>query len=235
MKMFDMMKSAVVAGLLVVSMSAVSAEDVSLDFWVGSNNVERGESVTDDSVSAGAELTLDGLFDTGLYVRGAVDSYSLTPVTGNLSFRSDVGVGYKQDFDYLTADLSFNHVLNPVYRAEDYNELRLRVESSLELFGHVDAYLDWGYTLEDENLLYSGIGLVAKNVGYEGLDFGVGTSFYSYKGDRVTSYTRNAISLDASYNVWRNFDVFATYSRGNKGSYGQEIGNESLFGVRGSF
>ena len=224
-----------------ITFASVSFASNSLTVGVGSDNIVRGESITEDSMSVNLGLRFDDLLFSGAYLRGDTSTIQLTPVTDNVRFRSDVGVGYVFDMTRLgglSADFSVNRVLNSVLHEEDYSEVRFFVTTDWNLFNFLDFYANANYTLNGLNDTYTGVGVVARDFFVEGLNLRTSVNFYRFdEADDfgVDSWNRNNWEFGADYNVWRNVSVTALYSSGRVGLARTTINNEWVVGLRATF
>ena len=228
--MFKSILFAVLAGFAV---NAVASN--SLTVGVASDNIHRGQSLTEDSLSASVGLRLDDLFAAGLYLRGDASTTQLTPVSDNVRFRSDVGVGLRFDVGQLTLDGSVNRVLNPVLHDGDFNEARFSVRTNMSALGFLDLYGNVNYTLNERDDWYTGAGVLA-DLGR--LNLRVGGNWYVFEeetGFSAGNFTRNNWEAGADFNVWRNFVVTGLFSDGNVGFGGADLGREWSVGVRATF
>lgn len=228
--MFRSIIFAVLAGFAVSSFASNS-----LTVGVSSDNIYRGQSLTEDSVSANIGLRFDDLFAAGLYLRGDAATTQLTPVSDNVRFRSDVGVGLRADVGDLTIDGSLNRVLNPVLRESDYNEARLAVRTNMAALGFLDFYGNVNYTLNDRNDWYTGAGVLAE---FGRLNLRAGGNWYVFEeesGFSTSNFTRNNWEAGADFRVWRNFSVTGLFSDGSVGFDGADLGSEWQVGLRATF
>lgn len=228
-----MFKSIIFAVLAGFAVNAVASN--SLTVGVSSDNIYRGQSITEDSVSAQVGLRFDDLFAAGLYLRGDASTTQLTPVSDNVRFRSDVGVGLRFDVGQLTLDGSLNRVLNPALRDSDYNEARFAVRTNMAALGLFDFYGNVNYTLNERNDWYTGAGVL---VDLGRLNLRAGGNWYVFEeasGFSTSSFTRNNWEAGAEFDLWRNFVLTGLFSDGSVGFGGVELGREWLVGVRATF
>lgn len=228
--MFRAILFAVLAGF---SVSSIASNSLSLG--VSSDNLYRGQSLTDDSMSASIGLRIDDIFATGVYLRGDAATIQLTPVSDNVRFRSDVGVGLLFNLGDLTVDGSLNRVLNPVLHSSDYSEARLGVRSNVAALGFLDFYGNTNYTLNERNDWYSGLGVLAE---FGRLNLRAGANWYYFEeesGVSFNNFSRNNWETSAEFNVWRNFLVTGLFSNGRTGLGGVDIGREWQVGLRAVF
>lgn len=228
--MFKSILFAVLAGFAV---NAVASN--SLTVGVSSDNVYRGQSLTEDSVSGNVGLRFDDLFAAGLYLRGDASTIQLTPVSDNVRFRSDVGVGLRFDVGQLTLDGSLNRVLNPVLRESDYNEARFAVRTNMDALGFLDFYGNVNYALNGSNDWYTGVGVLSE---ISRLTLRAGANWYVFEdesGFSLNNFTRNNWEAGAEFDLWRNFVLTGLFSDGNVGFGGVELGREWAVGVRATF
>ena len=228
--MFRSILFAVLAGFAI---NAVASN--SLTVGVSSDNVYRGQSLTEDSVSGNVGLRFDDLFAAGLYLRGDASTIQLTPVNDNVRFRSDVGVGLRFDVGQLTLDGSLNRVLNPVLHDSDYNEARFSVRTNMTALGLFDLYGNVNYTLNERNDWYTGAGVI---VGLGRLNLRAGGNWYIFEeetGFSTSNFTRNNWEAGANFDLWRNFVLTGLFSDGNTGFGNVDLGREWQVGVRATF
>lgn len=228
-----MFRSIIFAVLAGFAVSAVASN--SLTVGVASDNIHRGQSLTEDSVSASVGLRFDDLFAAGLYLRGDASTTQLTPLSDNVRFRSDVGVGLRFDVGQLTLDGSVNRVLNPVLHESDFNEARFAIRTNMNALGFLDFYGNVNYTLNERNDWYTGAGVLA-DLGR--LNLRVGGNWYVFEeesGFSTSNFTRNNWEAAADFNVWRNFSLTGLFSDGSVGFGGVDLGREWSVGVRATF
>lgn len=228
-----MFKSILFSVLLGFAISASASN--TLTVGVESDNIFRGESLTGDGVSGLVGLRFDDLFRTGLYLRADGTTTQLTPVTDNVRFRSDVGVGLLLNVGDLTIDGSLNRVLNPVLHESDYNEARLFVRTNSDALGIFNVYGHVNYTLNERNDFYTGAGVIA-DLGR--LSLRAGGNWYVFEeetGFSTGNFSRNNWDAGAEFNLWRNFTLTGLFSDGGVGLSGDRIGREWSVGVRATF
>ena len=231
-----MIRSILFAVLAGFAVNAVASN--SLTVGVASDNIHRGQSLTGDSLSASVGLRFDDLFAAGLYLRGDASTTQLTPVTDNVRFRSDVGVGLRFDIGQLTLDGSVNRVLNPVLHESDFNEARFAVRTNMSALGFFDFYGTVNYTLNERNDWYTGVGVLAE---LGRLNLRVGGNWYVFENSDWSTdiskneFTRNNWEAGADFNLWRNFVLTGLFSDGNVGFGGVDLGREWSVGVRATF
>ena len=224
---------------LMLAVSTVSlANTNTLTVGVDSDNVFRGESITEDSVSANLGLRLSDLFLTGFYLRGDLSTTQLTPLSDNVRFRSDVGVGYAVNLAGVTVDGSFNRVLNPVLRDEDYSEARLGLLTDWNVLGFLDFYGNAAYALNGPNDWYVGAGVALNEFLTPRLNLRAGANWHYFDGQgsfNVDNFSRNNWEVAGDFLVWRNVSLTGLYSFGRVGSAGTAIDNEWRVGLRATF
>lgn len=206
----------------------------SLDLELKSDNVYRGESVTTDDWAASAKVRVSGLALDGLYLEGTADNIGDSQLD-SIDLRARASVGYVFGFDKIVLDGSVSRVFNPALQADDFTEVSLRAVTDYRFAKFFDVYGHLSYAVTGVDNLYWGTGLVARDVLLDGLSGRVGVNFYQYDGSSSFDFDRNNIEFKVAYDVWGDVSVFAMHSIGNLGFLGQEIDDQTLFGVKLSF
>jgi hypothetical protein len=234
-----MFLKSLLAFILTVCVATVAVADNSITIGVDSDNIYRGESLTDDTVSANLGLRFGDLFLSGLYLRGDLTTLELTPLDDTIRFRSDLGVGYVFDLNNVSIDASFNRVFNPLLRESDYNEARVSLETDWDVAGFIDFYGDVAYIVNDSNDWYVGTGLALNEFMTDRLNLRVGANWYYFdnQGDRFSldNFSRNNWEVSGDYRVWRNVSLTGLYSFGRVGSTGALIDDEWRVGLQATF
>lgn len=228
-----MFKSILFSLLLIFSVSTFA--DNTLTVGINTDNIYRGQSMTEDSFSGNVGLRFDDLFAAGLYMRGDASTTEFTPVTDTIRFRSDVGIGVLFDLGDLSFDGSVNRVLNPMLHSSDYNEARLEVRTNMDALGFFDFYANTNYTMGERNDWYSGAGIL---VDLGRLNLRAGGNWYYFDketGFSFDDFTRNNWEAGAELDLWRNFVLTSLFSDGNVGVDGVDLGREWQVGVRATF
>lgn len=215
--------------------SAYAAEPTgSLNLELSSDNVYRGESITSDDFSAKGTVRISGLLLDGLYVEGSADSIGENKLE-SINLRARTSVGYLFNVRDIAFDGSVSQVFNPALQADDYTEVTLRTATNFRFAKYFDVYAHVSYAMDGVENLYWGAGVVARDVLLEGLSGRVGVNYYQYDGSDSFDFDRNNIEFKVVYDVWGDVSVFALHSLGNLGFLGQEIDDQTLFGVKLSF
>ena len=221
-----MLKTSLLALALLAASGTALAGDNTVNLTAQTKLVERGVLVTDHA-SVGLDLRFNDVVLDGAFVRADFDTVSdTTPVSGSVTFRSDLGVGYGNTLLGNEWEVSVNRVLNPVIYAGDYTEARLNVKRG-PLFVAVQQGLTDGIN-EDT---YAAVG-VKQAVGPVTLGGLVSATRYNdLTGSLKDEVKFTNAELFAQYNVWRNVDLNVNYSYGGDRITGQKIDNQVWGGV----
>lgn len=258
---------AVIAGVaLAVGFSAsAQAEDFGFhgDLGVASNNVYRGELLSQDITGFGS-LRADNILFDGVFFEGSASTVNTQPLT-NLSARTEINGGWHGTAGDLGMEFSVARVFNTTvgyesihnvnaYNLFDYNELRTKLSYQFtpefkvygELaqgFGNPDFkghpltldFNDYRYLTAGNNL-YGAVGaevLVGDNLTIGGLVSGTHYDSMQYYLDGPTQFNNTAVY--GSLALVHGLDAFASYSFGGQNVVGQSIGNYGTIGVRYHF
>lgn len=222
-----MIRNTLLAMMLMVTSGVAVAADNTVNLSAQTKLVERGVLATDNA-TVGLDLRFNDVVLDGAFVRADFDTISdTTPITGSVTFRSDLGVGYGNTLFGNKWELSVNRVLNPVIYAADYTEARLDVARG-PLFVSVQQGLTDGVN-EDT---YAAVG-VKRSLGPVTLGGLVSATRYN---ELTGSSLRDEVKftnaeLFAKYNVWRNVDLNVNYSYGGDRITGEKLDNQVWGGV----
>jgi len=209
----------------------------------------RGEKLTDEDFSISGVLRLTDFLIDGLYVSlssDALDTHDTDSIVGKGNeytvyrfgdtLRNRVAVGFVGSVWDLGFDVSASRVFNPVLQIDDYYEVSAEVQTGLRLANHIDFYGHVSHAMSDVDLWYAGVGVVAQDVFVSGLHGRLGVNFYHYDRElTLNDWTRNNVEASLTYRIFDTVDGFVLYSGGHRGSRGQELDNEVLFGIRVNF
>lgn len=217
--------------LIFASTVALAGPVVSVDLEAKTDNLYRGEIISDDHVTVLGTVRVSDLGLPGLYVRGTVDSIDSSRLS-SINLRADAGVGLAHTWAGVTADASFNRVFNPALQSDDFNEARLSLATDWRLLNTVDFFAELNRALTEVQHWYGSAGVLLSDVVISGLDLRLGASYYQFQDQSSFQLDRNNFELGAAFRVTDQIAVFATHSRGGLGFSGQELGNHTLAGVR---
>jgi hypothetical protein len=189
--------------------------------------LNHGKVVSEDP-SVGLALRFKDVVVPGVYFRTNFDSVSLTPLNGNVSFRSDLGVGYANDItkSNFLWDVSVNRVFNPVIYPDDYTVLRGSVSHGL-LFVRAEQ----GLTANVNKNTYLALG-VQKTFGVYKLGGLVSTTRYNTPNVLTRDeFNFTNAELFATANVYSNLDLNVNYSYGGRDRFGNDVKNQLWGGL----
>lgn len=211
---------------------------------------DNGQSVSDDA-SVGLALRASDVLLEGVFVTAEVNSLNVTPLN-DARTRSEIGFGYVTrlgSFHNVSLEGSVNRVFNPVLYRADYTELRARagysyffVEAAHGLTNGVnrDTYVAIGAEAQFNPRWTGSVKVSAMN--YDLSDTYIQTSCGSIEGcgpyiqrGHGSDNRYNNFEASTTYNVYGNFDVFATFSEGGRDALGSEISNQFWGGVQYRF
>lgn len=224
-----MIKASLLA-LALFAGTASAADNAQVNVSVQDKLMDHGTVVSNDA-TVGLGLRFSDVFVDGTFVRANFDSISdTTPINGNLTFRSDIGVGLTGDLIGNKWEVSVNRVLNPVIYSDDYTEARARISRGI-LFAEVNQ----GFTSNVNEDTYLAVGVETTAI-IPALKVGALASAVRYDGDSLFTESKfNNAEVFARYNVWRNLDAKVSYSYGGNDRLGNDVGNQVWGGLNYRF
>lgn len=195
--------------------------------------IDRGVVLGNDP-SGQLNLNVDNVVIPGIYV--SADLATIKPVTQDLMLYSNLGVGYKNNIGRFDYAVSLHNYQNSVFNAgENYNAAEGQVGYTFP--GNFRTYLFASQPLTSDDSLgtqrstyYGGGVQYTPDWIYENrLSLGAQAAFYRYTG--TTNSTFNDAQLTASYDLFRNVNVFGLYSFGGNDQYNDPLSNTWEAGV----
>lgn len=203
------MKNIILAIVLAVTALPLYASNVTGVVGASTDYLYRGESLSTDEPTVFGHLRFEDVVLDGIYfdVDGVLTDTS--PYNETKTLRSEVGAGYSFELGPVALTAGAYRVLNPVLYSNDYNELR--ADANWALTDHVALVGSVAQIVSSNNPedLYASAGVVTT---WDKLSVSALASVKNV--DTLDSTLFNNVELTASYNVWNNVDIFATYSFG---------------------
>lgn len=207
------------------------AQSASVDLEIKSDNIYRGESITDDDFAVAGKLRLDDFFIPGLFVEAAADSQGDNRLDSmNLRVRTGAGLAVSQRG--VSLEGSVNRVFNPALQADDFVEATAAFRTDWRLLGYLDFDGSVNRAVTGVKNWYVDAGIVARDVLVDGFDLSAGIGFYQYEGSDNWDFDRNAWQFGISYELSEDVSVYAERSMGNLGFSGQPLDDYTIVGVR---
>lgn len=220
-----------------VASASVSAneDDVSAYVSVQTQDWQRGIQVSDD-LSASVGVRFDNVLLDGVFFRGDLTTKSLTPLSDSVSVRSTWGLGYKLGLGDLNVQAAVDRYNDLPLYSSDFTEVSLTADYPL-LGGTVFGSVAQGITTDVNKDTTAVVGYSHDIVD----DLSVSVLARATRHDNGnwwidednTSFTNYEVS--ATYNLWRNLDVFATYTHGDENAYNLDLQNKLYGGLRYTF
>lgn len=226
---------AVLAASVIPSQSSASEDNVSAYVSVQSQDWQRGVQISDD-LSASAGVRFDNVLVDGVFFRGDLTTKSLTPLSDTVSVRSTWGLGYKLGLGDLNLQAAVDRYNDLPLYSSDFTEVSLSADYTLlggTVFGSVaqgittdvnkDTTFVVGYSHDIVDDL--SVSVLARATRHDNGNWWIDEDNTSFTNYEVT----------ANYNLWRNLDVFATYTHGDEDVYNLELENKLYGGLRYTF
>lgn len=229
------MKNVMFSLFLVAASFVANATTVTQHIEVGSDNLYRGQSLSNDNGYVEVDFLLNDVFVDGLFVHANASTVELSPLSDTVRSRNEYGIGYTHSLgESFTGNLA-------VYRVEDYfsyTETRAGVQWSGLKTDELDlvVYSNVGYTVGGGvyNNTYVEVGTVW-NDAFTVTGLSLDTKVTGYQYDYNDESRFNNAELTATYNLWKNVDGFATVSYGGNDVLDNDISTQTVVGARWSF
>jgi hypothetical protein len=227
--MFKQLLSAVVLSLALL-VSTANATDATGSVSLTNNYVDRGLLLSNQP-SVGLDLTLHDVLLKNVFLTGNFNTINRFGGSDSLRLRSDVGVGYGRTFGQWDFAGSLHYLGNTAFERNTFSELR--AEAGFKPVENVRLYAHGARALTSGNSdTYLGVGGTWSPVAVPKLTLGLESNAYWYD---TSAFRFNNVVGSASYNFYKNFDLFGSYSSGGRSLIKDSIGDQYQFGVRMTF
>jgi hypothetical protein len=219
------LQTVLVSALLAIAAFSAQAVEVTTNVGATSNYVDRGVSLSGRDLSATAGVK-------AVYANGVFGSAQASTVRiGGANLETIATVGYGQTVGgvdlvggythrfYTGSSIASDRNFGEVFGKATYKGASALVAQTVTptSFSGNNTFVRVGYTAP----------LVAGLVG------DIGTSYTRYSRDDVTRHT--ATDVTVSYQALANTKVFAGYSQGGRGEFGNRLANQAFVGASVAF
>lgn len=207
------MKNTIIATILTFAALSVNAAELSGSVFAATDYMYRGQSITGNDPTVGANLLAQDVVVDGVFVTAGVTATNPSPIEFINEVRTDVGLGYASTLGKLEYSVALHRVFNPIVeRTEDYNELRTSVgypiSNTFKAVGEVAVITSGNFGRD----VFAAGGVEASDVFTSGLDLSAKLTQRHFS--RSDLDTLNAFELGASYDLTPSLQLYGLYSVG---------------------